>query len=69
VLCQTLENKFRWHAIYDLVYLYKRVNLFLTNFVGIDKTLKQCLMDLRDTDLADSESAVTQMTLYMYDLD
>ena len=26
-------------------------------------------MDLRDTDLADSESAVTQMTLYMYDLD
>ena len=47
-LCQTLENKFRWHAIYDLVFLYKRVNQFLTNFIAIDNSIKMSLVALRD---------------------
>ena len=64
MLCQTLENKFRWHAIYDLVYLYKRVNLFFSNFVAIDISLQKPLMRLRD-DLSDQTSAVTRMTLFV----
>ena len=38
-LCTTLENKFRWHAIYDLVWLYRRVIVFFNNFINIDRTL------------------------------
>ena len=67
-LCQTLESKFRWHAIYDLVFLYKRVNLFLKNFISTDKHLKQSLLQLRE-DLEDPKGSLTRMTYFISEFD
>ena len=67
-LCQTLENKFRWHAIYDLVFLYKRVNLFLKNFIGIDKHLKQILQQLRQ-DLDEESGRMANITFFIQEFD
>ena len=47
-VCQNLETRFRWQAIFDLMCLHKLVSTFFIEFLEIDNSIRDELVLLKD---------------------
>ena len=63
-VCANLESRFRWHGIFDLVFLHKLVSSFFSEFLEIDSSLRTELVLLKNQ-LADQNSPTTHINLFL----
>ena len=63
-VCQNLESRFRWHAIFDLMFLHKLVCNFFEEFQQIDTTLRNELIHLKNV-LQDQGHPTTLTILFL----
>ena len=63
-VCQNLDSRFRWHAIFDLMFLHKLVCSFFEDFQKIDDTLRKELIYLKQV-LQDQGHPTTLTILYL----
>ena len=63
-VCQNLESRFRWQAIFDLMFLYKLVCNFFSEFLAIDGSLRDELVLLKEV-LEDQDHPTTRTVMFL----